>query len=40
LTVNINVGGFPQCKKCDAGVLLPVGSGGWKCSNPDCDFEL
>jgi len=39
MAVSINVAGFPQCSKCEKGVLLPVG-GGWKCSNPDCDFKL
>ena len=39
MSVIINASSFPQCKKCSDGQLLPVG-GSWKCSNPDCDFEL
>ena len=39
MTVSINVGSFPQCRKCEKGMLLPVAD-TWKCSNPDCDFEL
>jgi hypothetical protein len=39
MTVNITVANFPKCMKCDDGTLLPVAD-TWKCSNPDCDFEM
>ncbi len=39
MAMNITVTSFPQCRKCEAGSLLPV-SDSWKCSNPDCDFEM
>ncbi len=42
--------GFPQCQKCDRGLLLPLSDYGrdgapirykaWACSNPECGFSL
>lgn len=42
--------GFPECKKCHNGVLLPMSDYGrdgapirfkaWCCSNPDCGFNI
>jgi hypothetical protein len=42
--------GFPECKKCNAGVLLPLSDYGrdgasiqfkaWVCSNPSCGFSI
>lgn len=42
--------GFPQCQKCDNGVLLPLSDYGregatirykaWVCTNPECGFNL
>lgn len=42
--------GFPQCLKCEAGLLLPMSDYGrdgatirykaWVCSNPDCGFNI
>jgi len=42
--------GFPTCKKCDDGVLLPMSDYGrdgapirfkaWVCSNPACGFNI
>ena len=41
---------FPQCLKCNTGVLLPLSDYGregasimykaWVCSSPDCGFNL
>jgi len=41
---------FPECKKCNAGVLLPLSDYGrdgatieykaWVCSNPECGFNI
>jgi hypothetical protein len=41
---------FPQCQKCDKGVLLPLSDYGregatirykaWVCTNPECGFNL
>jgi hypothetical protein len=41
---------FPQCQKCDNGVLLPLSDYGregatirykaWVCTNPECGFNL
>ncbi len=41
---------FPNCKKCGAGVLVPLSDYGqegasvpykaWACTNPDCGFSL
>jgi len=41
---------FPQCLKCNAGILLPLSDYGregasimykaWVCNNPDCGFNL
>ena len=41
---------FPQCRKCTAGLLLPLSDYGrdgapitykaWVCSNPDCGFNI
>ena len=41
---------FPQCLKCNAGILLPMSDYGregasimykaWVCNNPDCGFNL
>jgi len=42
--------GFPECKKCITGVLLPLSDYGrdgasirykaWVCSNPECGFSI
>lgn len=42
--------GFPQCLKCNSGVLLPLSDYGrdgasimykaWVCSNPQCGFSI
>ncbi len=42
--------GFPKCRKCDDGVLLPLSDYGrdgasirykaWVCSVPDCGFNI
>ena len=42
--------GFPQCLKCEAGLLLPLSDYGregasirykaWVCSRPDCGFNI
>jgi hypothetical protein len=42
--------GFPECKKCNSGVLLPLSDYGrdgasiqykaWVCSNPECGFSI
>ena len=42
--------GFPACKKCGGGVLLPMSDYGrdgapirykaWVCSNPDCGYNI
>ncbi len=41
---------FPDCKKCDIGLLLPLSDYGrdgepirykaWVCHNPDCGFNI
>jgi hypothetical protein len=41
---------FPDCQKCDQGILLPLSDYGregasirykaWVCSNPDCGFNI
>ena len=41
---------FPECLKCNKGVLLPLSDYGrdggsirykaWACSNPDCGFSI
>ncbi|MBN2288157.1 MAG: hypothetical protein JXQ83_02420 [Candidatus Glassbacteria bacterium] len=41
---------FPQCLKCNQGVLIPLSDYGrdgasimykaWVCTNPDCGFHL
>ena len=41
---------YPQCQKCNQGVLLPLSDYGreeasirykaWVCTNPDCGFNL
>ena len=41
---------FPECLKCNAGVLIPLSDYGqdgaavrfkaWACNNPDCGFSL
>ena len=41
---------FPNCQKCDKGVLVPLSDYGrdgasiqykaWVCTNPDCGFNL
>jgi len=41
---------FPQCQKCNEGVLLPLSDYGregatirykaWVCTNPECGFNL
>lgn len=41
---------FPECLKCNKGVLLPLSDYGregasirykaWVCSNPDCGFSI
>ena len=36
---------FPECPKCEKGYLLPFSFKEdvyekWKCSNPDCGFEV
>jgi len=41
---------FPECRKCSAGVLIPLSDYGrdgapimykaWVCSNPTCGFNL
>ena len=41
---------FPECRKCDDGVLLPLSDYGrdgapitykaWVCSNPNCGFNI
>lgn len=46
----VDDGGFPACKKCGDGVLLPMSDYGrdgapirykaWVCSNPDCGFNI
>ena len=43
-------GSFPQCLKCDKGILLPMSDYGrdgapirykaWVCSSPDCGFNI
>ena len=43
-------GQFPQCQKCNEGVLLPLSDYGregatirykaWVCTNPECGFNL
>jgi len=43
-------GQFPQCQKCDKGILLPLSDYGregasirykaWVCNNPECGFNL
>ena len=42
--------GFPQCQKCNTGVLLPLSDYGrdgasikykaWVCTNPNCGFSI
>jgi len=42
--------GFPQCQKCNSGVLLPLSDYGrdgasimykaWVCTNPSCGFSI
>jgi hypothetical protein len=42
--------GFPQCLKCEPGILLPLSDYGregasirykaWVCSNPECGFNI
>jgi hypothetical protein len=42
--------GFPECKKCNDGVLLPLSDYGrdgasiqykaWVCTNPNCGFSI
>jgi hypothetical protein len=42
--------GFPQCQKCNTGVLLPLSDYGrdgasikykaWVCTNPSCGFSI
>ena len=42
--------GFPQCQKCNTGVLLPLSDYGrdgssikykaWVCTNPNCGFSV
>jgi hypothetical protein len=46
----VMLGGFPACKQCSNGVLLPLSDYGrdgapiqykaWVCSNPDCGFNV
>lgn len=46
----IQSGSFPQCLKCNAGILLPLSDYGrdgapiqykaWVCSNPNCGFNI
>ncbi len=41
---------WPECQKCDDGVMLPLSDYGregaairykaWVCSNPDCGFNI
>lgn len=41
---------YPQCRKCNAGTMLPLSDYGrdgapitykaWVCSNPDCGFNI
>lgn len=41
---------YPQCLKCNAGILIPLSDYGregssimykaWVCTNPDCGFNL
>ena len=41
---------FPECKKCDDGVLIPLSDYGrdgapirykaWVCNNPECGFNI
>ena len=41
---------FPNCQKCNSGVLIPLSDYGqegaavtykaWACTNPDCGFSL
>lgn len=43
-------GAFPQCLKCNSGILLPLSDYGrdgapiqykaWVCSNPSCGFNI
>ncbi|SVB40159.1 uncharacterized protein METZ01_LOCUS193013 [marine metagenome] len=43
-------GGFPQCLKCESGMLLPLSDDGrdgapirykaWVCSNSECGFNI
>ena len=43
-------GGFPQCLKCEKGILLPLSDYGrdgaairykaWVCSHPECGFNI
>ncbi len=42
--------GFPQCQKCNQGVLIPLSDFGqdgapilykaWVCTHPDCGFHI
>ena len=42
--------GYPDCKKCNEGVLIPLSDYGregapinfkaWVCSNPECGFNI
>lgn len=42
--------GFPECQKCQTGVLVPLSDYGrdgaairykaWVCTNPDCGFNI
>jgi len=42
--------GFPRCRKCDDGILLPLSDYGrdgapirykaWVCSRPECGFNI
>jgi hypothetical protein len=42
--------GFPECQKCNRGVLVPLSDYGrdgasirykaWVCSNPECGFNI
>ena len=42
--------GFPQCLKCEGGILLPLSDYGrdgapirykaWVCSSPECGFNI
>ena len=48
--MEVKTGSFPQCIKCNVGLLIPLSDYGqegaavtykaWACTNPECGFSL